>query len=374
MTHSRPAWMDVDLGAIEHNYLNAVRLAGPGRQVIAAVKGNAYGHGVVDVAKALDRHGIYAFWTGHVPEALAMRRAGIQTKIIMFGGYVPETISELVENDLVPTIYDDVGFDQAVKAGNGKPVPVYVKVDAGLGRLGVSLENARAFVHRIADCSALRLEGIYTHLPFKDEAGEAWALGRSKLFAALLDDLRRDGVEPPVTQLWGSSGFLAGLPDPTNAVCLGHILYGLSPLNYEVPALAGFRRACGRLSSRLISVARHAPGDALGVLGLYQTAQAITTGVVSFGLGDGLRRAVNGGTIQVLVRGQHVPVVGFSLEHAVVDLSGVAAAQVGDEVVLFGREGNVEISLQDWAEWFGCGPMEVIINFGGRVEMNYATS
>jgi alanine racemase len=370
--HLRPAITEVDLEAIQRNYLEAVRRAGAGRHVIASVKANAYGHGALEVARALERYTPYAYWTGHVPEAISLRQAGIKTKIIMFGGYLPESIPDLVKHDLIPTIYDESGFLAAAKASSsGKPISVYVKVDAGLGRLGVALSSARAFVNRVANCGPLRLEGVYTHLPFKDKKGEEWALERSAAFQQLLADLRQDGVEPPVTQLWGSSGFLANLPDATNTVCLGHLLYGLSPVSSEVAAFDGFRPVFLRLTGHLIHVAHHNPGNTTSLLSQYQTAHATATGVIAFGLGDGMRRPMNGATIRVLVRGQPVPVVGTSLEHTIVDLSAVDSPQVGDEAVFVGRMGNREITLEDWAEWFGCSPLEVIINFSGRVAPKY---
>lgn len=367
----RPAAMEIDLDAIAQNYREVVRRAGPSRRVIASIKANAYGHGVLEVARLLERLDVFAFWTGHVPEAIALRRAGITGRIIMFGGYLPDAIPALLRHDLIPTIYDEAGFAASVRAANDVPVPVYVKVDAGLGRLGVALASARDFIRRVAATSALRLEGVYTHLSFKDRDGETWALECSARFRALLAELRQDGIEPPVTQLWGSSGLLAGLADPTNAVCIGHVLYGLSPVAPDVATLDGFRPACRSLSCKLIQVAPHAPGDPMTFLGVYRSAHALTTGVVALGLGDGMRRPASGATPHVLVAGERVKLVGTSLEHSVIDLSDVPGAQVGDEMVFLGRQGNNEITLQDWAEWLGCSPLEAVMSFGGRVPPRY---
>jgi alanine racemase len=367
----RPAVMGVDLDAIAQNYQEAVRRAGPGRRVIASIKANAYGHGVLEVARKLQHQNVFACWTGHVPEAIAMRRAGITSRIIMFGGYLPASIPTLLRYNLIPTIYDGVGLDAAISAARAGPVPIYVKVDAGLGRLGVSLTSARAFIRRVASDSRLRLEGVYTHLSFKDAQGEAWALDCSKCFLALLSDLRDDGIDPPVTQLWGSSGLLANLPDATNAVCLGHVLYGLSPVLPELAPLDGFRPACHEIGGRLIQVAQHMPGDPMTFLGVYRSAAAMRTGILALGLGEGMRRPIAGAGPKVLVGGQRVPLVGTSLEHSIVDLSAVAGARVGDYVVLLGRQGNQEITLQDWADWFGCSPLEVVMSFGGRIRAQY---
>jgi len=367
----RPSWMEINLEAIERNYLEAVRRAGPSRRVIASIKANAYGHGVAEVAKVLDRHGVFAYWTGHVPEAIALRRSGVKTKTIMFGGYLPDVIPELVQHDLIPTVYDEVGIAAAARSGQGRPVPVYVKVDSGLGRLGVSLSEARAFISRVAKLPSLRLEGVYTHLPFSDVKGRDWALACSAKFQRLLDDLRNDGINPAVTQLWGSSGFIAELPDETNAVCIGHLLYGLSPVAEEVARADGFQIACTGIKGKLIHVGRHPVGNDLGISGQYRITGAKVTGVLAFGIGDGMRRAVPGQTVEALVQGKRVPVIGTSLEHTVLDLSNIDSPGVGDEVVLLGSAGGDRITLSDWGRYFGCSPLEVIINFSGRTECKY---
>jgi alanine racemase len=161
------------------------------------------------------------------------------------------------------------------------------------------------------------------------------------------------------------------LPDPTNAVCLGHVLYGLSPVSNDVASPNWFRPAVRRMTSNLIHVAQHKVEESRGFLSDYHLGHAIFTGVIPLGIGDGMRRPVNGGTTYAVVKGQRVPIIGTSLEHTVLDLTGVESAQVGDEVVLVGKMGNSVIALEDWARWFGCSPLEVIINFGGRVTPKY---
>src|SRR5262249_19790497 len=157
-----PNWMEVDLDALEYNYAELDRRAGPGRQVIAAVKGDAYGLGAVEVSRALARRGCAAVWTGHVPEALAIVEAGLRLQVTLFGGYTAGQIPELVEAGLVPTIYDLEG----ARAAAAVRATVYVKVDSGLGRLGTPLGEARDTIRAMAAMDGLTIEGVYTHLPF----------------------------------------------------------------------------------------------------------------------------------------------------------------------------------------------------------------
>jgi alanine racemase len=363
--------MDINLEAIERNYAEAARRAGPDRKVIASIKGNAYGHGVADVVSALDRHRPFAYWTGNVEEAIALRRAGIDSKIIMFGGYLPSAIPMLVEQRLVPTIYDLAGAAAAAQARNGNPVGVYVKIDAGLGRLGIPIAEAEDVVLQLARMPGLAIEGIYTHLPFGDLAGKTWALERSQRFAELLDQLRRRGVEPEITQLWGSSGLIAELPDACNAVCIGHLLYGLSPVSTEVAAADGFQPALTAIKASLIHVGHHAAGADLAIANDYSTRNAKVTGVLAIGAGDGMRRPLSGQRMAVLIRGHRAPVIGISLEHTVIDLTQIDAPQVGEDAVLVGTSQSDEISLAEWGGWIGASALDVVLTFSQRLAPRY---
>lgn len=369
----RPSWIEIDLGAIERNYQELQRLSGPDRRVIASIKANAYGHDAQAVARSLERRGVFAFWTGHVPEALALRAAGIRSKIILFGGYLPDAIPELLSHDLIPTVYDGAGIAAAAKAGRG-PAPIYVKVDAGLGRLGVPVNEARSLIQNIARTPTLRLEGVYTHLPFKDRKGRDWAAASAERFGKLLEELRADGIVPEVTQLWGSSGLLCGLEDPTNAVCIGHLLYGLIPVDADIAHPADLQPACAAIKSRLIHVAHRMPGEDLAIGNRYRISNASTIGVIPLGMGDGMRVLTGRTAPEVLVRGARAPIIGVSLEHTVLDLSEIPTPPIGEEVTLVGASRDARIGLESCAAQFGCSPLELIIGFSGRLACRTSNS
>lgn len=367
----RPNWIEVDLDALEANYAELDRRAGPGRRMIAAVKADAYGHGAVEVARALARRGCAAVWTGHVPEALAIRQAGLGLQVLLFGGYTAEQIPELVAAGLVPTIYDLRGA-RAAAVRSGPPTPVYVKVDAGLGRLGIPLGEAAETIRAIAALEGLSIEGLYTHLPFADAAGRDWAVERSRAFGALLETLAAEGIRPATTQIWGSCGLYAELPDPSNAVCVGHLLYGFTPFPAYAPQAEGFRPVVKALGTRLIHVAEHPAGAGLAMGGSYALRNAARVGVLPLGVTDGLRRLPPGQAPAVLLRGRRVPLVGTSLEHTVVDLAALPDAQPGEEVLLIGSQGEARVTLDEWAGWLGCSPLDVMLGFSGRLERRYS--
>jgi alanine racemase len=362
---ARPLWAEIDTGALAHN-LGVVReLAGP-RRLIASVKANGYGHGAVPMAKALTALGVDTLWTGSIAEALAIRAAGIATRILMFGGYLPADIPALLRNGLTPTIYDRAGAEAASAATNG-PAAVYVKVDAGLGRLGIPLPDAEALIAEIADLPNLVIEGIYSHLPFSDAAGRERARERYEAFATLLQRLADRGIRPPVTQVWASSGLLAAMPDVCNAVCVGHLLYGLSPGDAEISHGVALRPIMTTIKTRLIHVAHRAAGRDNASGGAYATRNARITGVVPLGLGDGMRKPAPGQTISLIVGGRRAPVIGVSLEHTTLDLTDIDGAQVGDDAILVGHSNGLDTDFKDLARWFACGELEAVMTFSGRL-------
>src|SRR5262245_22306528 len=206
----RPLWAEIDLDALDANYREIVRRVGPAVRVIPSIKANAYGHGVVEVARALSAQGVPALACGSFEDAVAVRTAGVETKILLFVGYLPEAVPHLLEHGFVPTV-SNLETARAVAAAARRPTAIYVKVDSGLGRLGAPLASAVEFVKEVAALPQVVVEGLYTHLPFADPAGREWARTRLEEFHAVLRALARAGIEIPVTQALSSAGILAGL-------------------------------------------------------------------------------------------------------------------------------------------------------------------
>ncbi|MBI4933826.1 MAG: alanine racemase [Actinobacteria bacterium] len=360
----RPNWMRVDRDVLRANYEEIVRRSGD-RRVVASVKADGYGHGVLDVSRALADAGCDSLWTGHIGDALAIRAAGIDTEVVLFGGYTPDQIPALVAAGLVPTVVDLTGAAAAASCG----AAVYVKVDAGLGRLGVPVDVAGTVIREMAGLDGITIAGIYTHLPFSDRAGREWAVSKGAVFTEMLDGLARDGVRPGFTQMWGTCGLLADLPDATNAVCVGHALYGMSPFTDPTLTDAELQPVLTELGASLIHVADH-PHDVRA--GGYLTRGVSRVGVIPFGVTDGMRRVDASFEPHALVRGQRVPIVGTSLEHTVLDLAAVPDAAVGDRVVLVGRDGGQHITLTEWATSIGCSELDAVLAVAGRVQRRLA--
>lgn len=361
----RPIWMEIDLAALASNYRQVERLA-KGREIIAAIKADAYGHGAVAVARELGRLGCSLLGTGSFAEALAIRAAGIDTAILMFGGYLPDGMATLHQHGLIATVHSPEGATALARLAGGAPVPVYVEVDGGLGRLGVPMDQAVAFVRQVAAMPGVKLEGVYTHTPFSNAAGQRWAEGNLAAFERALQQLQQYGVKLPVTQGIASPGLLHETPDRCTAVCPGQLLYGFAPVAGDAPH-AGFQPVAKAIRARLVHVQPNQPARAMGSGGVYALPAGHTTGVFPFGLADGNRNPTGGKIAHVLWQGRKARVVGVSLEHCTLDFGPGVRPQVGDQVTILGEDGGERITLGDLATWQGVRPIDVLMTLTGRL-------
>ena len=366
---TQPSWMEVDLDALDNNVSEVRRRVGPTVKMIASVKANAYGHGVVPVARRLVAGGVQMLATGSFRDAVALRKAGIETPILMFGTSLPSVLPEFVELGLTPTVHNAEMVDAAA-AHAQRPLSVFIKIDCGFGRLGIPLRDARRFVVDTARQSRIEVTGLYTHLPFFDKAGYEWASERISKFDDLVAALARDGLTIPITQARASAAIVTGIEDHCTAVCPGGILYGNSPVK-GLGDMSGFRPVMASVRSRLIHISHGAGDRTPGYEGIYAARVKGATGVVPFGRNDGYRAAVAGKTAYMLLGGVKVPVLGVSLEHCVLDLSAVDDPQIGGEVVIMGRSGRAAITHQRIAEWWGMGVNDVLMMFNDRIMQRF---
>ena len=271
----------------------------------------------------------------------------------------------LLEHGFVPTVAN-LETARAVAAAARRPTAIYVKVDSGLGRLGVPLGNAVEFVKQVVAVPGIVVEGIYTHLPFGDPAGLEWARSRLGEFRTVLRALEQAGIGVPVTQALSSAGILARLDHGCTAVCPGHLLYGLRAGSAAIGDPEPFQPVLRAIRTRLIHVTRNPTARAVGMGGRRVLPGGAVTGVVPIGAGDGYRSAKTG-TAAMVLRGCRVPVLGVSLEHTTVDLSEIPDPTIGDEVVVLGGDGEARIALEELAEWQQVRPLDVLTAFSGRM-------
>ena len=368
-----PNWVTLDLNELRNNASQIRRRIGPNASIIASLKGDAYGHGVVPAAAVLERCGISGFMLGSYGDAMRLRQSGSSASLVMFASVVPQSIPQVLGAGLIPTIVDITGANSAASFGrSGAPARVYVKVDAGFGRLGVPIDEAQSFLADLAQMSFVDVAGLYTHLPFADAAEMEWARPKYAEFDRFLSRLADANLLPPVTQAGASSSVLAGVEDRSSAVGVGRLLFGFSPFTDSTIDDAGdFKPVISEVGSRLVQVTSHAPGQDMAIADVFGATEPKRIGVAPIGVANGLQRPAPGSRPTALVRGRRVPILAVSLEHLTVDLDSVDDAEAGDRILLLGADGAERIDLEHLASWFGLSDMDTVQTLSGRLRANY---
>lgn len=364
---TRPNRMVVELESIDLNFQLVRGLVGPDIEILPCLKNDAYGLSATDIARRLVKLGAGTIMSGTLDDAKAIRAAvPSSTKIVMFGGPLPEGIPALVENDLIPTCHT-IEIAKSVSQAAEKPTAIYVKVDAGRGRLGLPMRSAEETILRMADMPKIVIEGIYTHLPFKNAEEMAWAQERTRAFNDLTDRLTVRGLKVPITQARSSSGLVARLEDRSSAVCPGRLLLGYPSAMADPDVAARFPPALKELRTQLIQISCEAGDTTPGLSGFYAGRVSGATGVIPIGRREGIAPARGDQTSMVVVNGIAVSVLSVSSELSIIDLSAVPHAAVGDDVVVLGDSDAIDLKLGDIACRHGMTPDEWLLSIRGRI-------
>jgi alanine racemase len=353
---ARPTWAEVDLDAITHNVALIRERAGRPVKLLIPVKANAYGHGVAAVGMHLESLGVDGLATANVDDAVAVRRAGATLPILLYGAQLPSGNQYVLQHDLTPTVYsaDSLRSISGLAADSGRVVNVHIKVDAGMGRLGVRLDEAAAFAREVIAAANVRLEGIYTHIPFSDEDGEAWSRRRLQAFAEMVRAVENEHrIAIDFVQAAASSVFAQALPDTLNTVSPGHVTFGLHPITGARAEHSGYRKALTAIRAALIHIGHRSKGDDLPGTGPGGLEADATVGVILFGMDNGYRHGPAGTAAYMLCRGQRCAVLSVSAEYTVVDLSAIANPAVGELITVIGRVGDEEIAVESVAQQLG---------------------
>lgn len=377
----RPAWVEVNLAAIENNARQIVAIAG-GAQVMAIVKANAYGHGAVEVSRAALRGG--ARWLGvvSVGEALELRRANITAPILITGYTPPAWTRAAVENDVTLTVFTAEVAHAVSDAAQALHLRarIHLKVDTGMSRLGVLPGDAASFARAVNALPHVEIEGVYTHFAMSDMpdalgvvgGGDAFTQKQLTAFRQVVGALESAGIHPRYCHCANSPAVLR-LPDARfDLVRSGILIYGLDP-DPQVPRPPGFVPALS-FKTQIAHVRAVAAGAYVGYAGAFRAARPLRVAIVMVGYADGYRRKLaNHGA--VLVRGKRAPIVGrVCMDQCFADVTAIDAAQAGDEVVLIGRQGAEAIRAEELAERLGTNNYETVTTISARVERRYVTT
>lgn len=361
-------WLEVDLGAIENNIKEIKKMTTA--QVMAVIKANGYGHGVLAVAEAATKAG--ASWLGvaRIEEALNLRAAGIQTKLMVLGYTPPVMIPEAMLNNIHVAIYQREmakAYVAHAKKVEGR-LKAHLKVETGMGRLGMAPEFAQDFLFEYKNHPQVEIDGIFTHFARADEPQAASAEQQLEVFNNLLNALRKAKLCPSMVHAANSAAFLNFPQAHFDMVRPGIVIYGLDP-SPETKVPETFRPAL-IWKARLTSLRTLPAGHGVSYGSIYVTTKDERIGVIPVGYGDGYRRVPGQ---QVIVRGKLVDIVGrVCMDQCMLQLDSVPDAQPGDEVILLGREGDQAITANDLAKRWGTINYEVLCGLADRLPRIYS--
>jgi alanine racemase len=365
---ARPTMLEVDLDAAAHNVRAVRQLVGPERKIFAVIKAGGYGFGAAEMGVVFAKNG--ADWLGvaDLAEGIRLRQHGISTPILVYPNSLPEAARDALDNRLVPALVD-LDSARAYSAAASGPCDVFVKVDVGLERLGVPAEQAVKTIRAMLDLPHLRLGGICGH-PHADGGDGSYADWQLARFTAVIDELEAQGVRVPV-RLLAATPFVLRFPHTyLNAVDPGRMLYGVV-MPDETPPVP-LRPAFRALTTRVISLKELTPRERFADRAPFPVKAPMRLGVIPIGSADGMLW-LNAG--RVLVRGRAAPIVASpSLEHTRIDLTGIPDAVVGDEAVIIGRQGDLEITQAEVAKRHGLGLHNVAPTVGPRVARVYRSA
>jgi len=358
-------WAEIYLDRLIHNYKTIEKRVNRAK-IMAAIKADAYGHGAVEVARALEAEGSGMFGVASVEEGVELRQAGVNSKILVLSPILYSQIETIVEYDLIPTISEMKFFNILAKKVMAlrKPMLVHVEIDSGMTRTGIPYDRAVEAITKIEQSPLIMIEGLFSHFPLADGDG-AFTKKQIREFQQLMRALRRRNINPPYLHLANSSGIFKHSDAHFNLVRPGISLYGLtaSPqIRYSrtlAPVMA--------LKSRVVNIRNVGKNTPVSYGHTYRTKRRSTIATVSIGYGDGYPRALsNKGA--VLIKGKRAPIIGtICMDLMMVDVTGMRGVAVGDTVTLIGRDGRQEITAEECAQHSHTIVYEITSGIGPRV-------
>jgi alanine racemase len=366
------AWAEIDLAAIQHNVRTLRSIAHPAR-FCAVVKANGYGHGAAAVGRAALAAGADWLAVAQVDEAVVLRDAGIEAPVLLLSEPRLDEIDDAVATGARLTVYSSrciAAIAKAVLAARVPAVPLHLKVDTGMHRVGAAPADVLPLARAIRELGEVRLEGISTHCPVADEPDNPFTSDQMRRFAEVLAQLRAEGIEPEIVHSANSAATLMHPDTRADMVRCGIAVYGIPP----APAFAGLAdlRPALTLASEVSFVKPLAAGEAVSYGHRARVERDTVVATVPIGYADGVTRSLGLARQEVLIRGARVPMVGVvTMDGLMVDCGPDSQVQVGDRVVLLGAQGDERVTPDEWAATLGTIPYEVVCAIGSRVARRY---
>ncbi|MFH1837564.1 MAG: alanine racemase [Candidatus Omnitrophota bacterium] len=366
----RPTWAEIDLDAIRYNLSRIRGVLDKNTGIMAVVKANAYGHGLEAISSVITAEGVDYFGVATVDEALRIRKHGITEPVLVLGSMLEEEARVAVLNDVTLTLCDTVLFSvlEKIASDEKKKLKVHIKVDTGMGRIGVWHEDAVEFIKMVHASDKIEVEGVYTHFS---------SAARDKIFTQMqiqalnkvIKDLKYEGIDPKYKHAANSIGAVDWKDSHFNLVRTGILIYGVYPKE-------DFRKKFKlkpvmSLKTKIVYLKDTPSGRSISYGRTYITQKNTKIATVPIGYADGYGRILSN-KAEALIRGQHVRVVGMvTMDQTLLDVGDVKDVKIGDEVVLIGKQKNSEIPIEKIAKLAGTIPYEILAAVTDRVPRVY---
>jgi alanine racemase len=367
----RPCWVDVELSALAHNFRQLKRRLAPKTRVLAVVKANGYGHGLIPSARAAINSGAVMLGVSSLEEGVELRHAGIETPVLVLGTLFPfENFRVLFEKKLTPTIAS-VDAARALSAQcrrRRQKIAIHLKIDTGFGRIGTSVSNAVRFMEQTATLPGLVIEGVFTHFSSSD-VDAAYTRGQAQAFWKVIRSVATRGIRPSMVHLANSSAILRFPETHGTLVRPGLALYGAYP--YARADKAVQLRPMLTWKTRIIFLKSIPKGFSLSYARTWKASRASRVATLAVGYADGYPRILSNRS-DVLIKGRRAPVIGrVTMDMMMVDVTGIPACRVGDEAVLIGAQGGHRIAAEELAQKAQTNVYEILSRIAPRVPRIY---
>jgi alanine racemase len=372
---ARPTWAEISLAALRENFRAVQKHVGPRVAVCAVIKADAYGHGATPCAISLEAEGAKWFGVTTTDEGMPLRSAGLAGRILLMTGFWRGEEEEVVRQNLTATVWEPWHVQALARAAQrlaAPPQPIHLKIDTGMGRLGVTLAELPSICRLIKRSAQVVLEGVSTHFASSEVLNAPETELQIENFERALRIVKEEGLSPKLCHM-DNTGAVLSRPDTWNSMVRpGIALYGYSlPLHrageavQNAPALTLQPALSWR--TRVISIRRFASGQALGYGGTYKTTRPSRIAVLPVGYADGYRRALSNRG-RVIIRNAYAPIVGsVSMDLTLVDVTEIPGTELGDDVVLIGSSGSLRVDAAEIAQLCGTAPYEILCGISKRV-------
>jgi alanine racemase len=343
-------WTEVNLDAIAQNVKNIKKLIGEKKELMAVVKGNAYGHDILEVSPVVLSNGATRLAVARLEEAIFLRKAGITVPILVLGLTLKQQAEFLVSYDITPAVCE---FEMIEKLSESavqmnKMTKIHLKVDTGMGRIGIFPYDVFRFIKRIKALKNVEIEGIFTHFSVADEKDKFYTEEQFRKFIEILTILEKEGIKIPIKHV-GNSATLLDLPHMwLDMVRPGLAIYGLYP-SKEVKKTINLIPA-QQFKTKIVFIKELPLGESISYGRTYITKRRMRVASLPVGYADGYNRLLSNQG-EVLVRGQRVPIIGrVCMDHCMIDVTNLTQVEIGDEVVLWGRQEEEMITVEEIAQ------------------------